>query len=91
MNLKKAFIMYRYFFCEEGLILHGRVMEDIKLGDTLFILDYLKTAKDYSFIIEKINAYRHAFDEINEGMTCELIVSGEQLDLEEDCIFYVER
>lgn len=90
MNLKKAFRMSKYYICGEELILHGRVLKDLKLGDTLLLLDHLKTAKGHSFIIEKINAYRHEFDKINEGMTCELIVSGEKLDLEEECIFYVE-
>ena len=80
MNLKKAFRMSKYYICGEELILHGRVLKDLKLGDTLLLLDHLKTAKGHSFIIEKIN----------EGMTCELIVSGEKLDLEEECIFYVE-
>lgn len=90
MDLKKAFLMSNYNICEGKIRLHGRVLKDLKSGDILFLSDYVNPIKDQRFIIEKIIAYRHEFDEINEGMTCELITLGEKADLKEDCIFYVE-
>lgn len=90
MDLKKAFLMSEHEICEGRSRLRGRVLKDLKLGDTLFLLDHANPIKDQGFIIEKINAYRHELDEISEGMTCELIALGETIDLKEDCIFYVE-
>lgn len=90
MDLKKAFLMSDYNICEGKIRLYGRVLKDLKIGDALFLFDCFDPAKDQRFIIEKINAYRHEFDEINEGMTCELITLGKKIDLKEDCIFYME-
>lgn len=60
--------MSNYNICEGKIRLHGRVLKNLKLGDTLVLLDYVNPVKDQRFIIERINAYRHEFDEISEGM-----------------------
>lgn len=90
MKLKKAFILSYYNVYEGRLSLSGRVLKNLKRGDTLYTLDYADFTRSRNFIIEKIKAYRYELDEISEGMTCELIVSGKSSFFEEDCLFYVE-
>lgn len=91
MKLRKAFILDHYKVHKEGISLYGRVLKDLKTGDILYIQEYADFGKSYSFFIEKITAYRHELDEISEGMTCELIVSGEELHFKEDLLLYVEE
>lgn len=90
MKLKKAFILSYYNIHKGRLSLSGRVLKNLKKGDTLYTLDYADFTRSSNFIIENIKAYRHELDEISEGMTCELIVSGKSTFFEEDCLFYVE-
>lgn len=91
MNLKKAFLISKCNVYEGKLRLHGRVLMDLKSGDTLFSSDHRNAVKRQEFVIEKISAYRHEFDEISESMTCELIISGEGLEEKEDSILYIEK
>lgn len=91
MNLKKAFLISKCNVYEGKLRLHGRVLTDLKSGDTLFSSDHRNAVKRQGFVIEKISAYRHEFDEISESMTCELIISGEGLEQKEDSILYIEK
>ena len=92
MGLEKAFIMAYAVIKDDQLALAGRALIDLKQGNRLKILNAQPSADEVQFIIQKITAYRHTFDHISAGMTCELIVSGTgvDLDLEKNTIFYRE-
>ncbi|MBS5113974.1 MAG: hypothetical protein KHZ15_15045 [Coprobacillus cateniformis] len=91
MNYRKAFLMSYYSACHEGLSLNGRVLNALKVGDVLFPVNHSHIMESHGLTIQKISAYRHEFQEIDEGMTCELIVHGKDLHFEKDCIFYCRK
>lgn len=89
MVFQKAFLMSYYNVYNEKLKLYGRVLSTLQVGDVLFPVNYNRIMGNYGLMIEKINAYRYEFNEISEGMTCELIVQGNDLNFKEDCVFYI--
>lgn len=85
MNLKNAFQISYYDVIDNGTIsLKGRVILDISVGDKL-----LDSSKTIEYVVKKIVAYKHDFDIINAGMTCELIVTGENKNFKEEELLYL--
>lgn len=79
-----------YYDEKDGKIsLKGRVLKSLKTGDNFYLLNSDTMLVEHKYIIEKIYAYRHEFGIIDEGMTCELILSGEKTTFKEDSIFYL--
>lgn len=87
MNLKNAFQISYYDVIDNGTIsLKGRVILDISVGDKLLYIDSSKTIE---YVVKKIVAYKHDFDIINAGMTCELVVTGENKKFKEEELLYL--
>jgi hypothetical protein len=89
MDLKKAFLMSYYDEKDGKISFKGRVLKNLKTGDNLYLLNSDTMLVEHKYIIEKIYAYRHEFEFIDEGMTCEIIVLGEKIAFKEDSIFYL--
>lgn len=88
MQYQESFIMSYYSVCDKKMRLNGRVLRVLKVGDILFPANHGNIIKNHGLTIERINAYQHEFDEIDGGMTCELLVCGKDLYFEHNCIFY---
>jgi hypothetical protein len=85
MNLKSAFLISYYdVIDDETISIKGRVLLDISLKDKLLYI--VGNEKSY-YIVKKIIAYKHEFDIINAGMTCELVVIGENKNFKEEYLY----
>jgi hypothetical protein len=87
MEKRKAFSISYYDILRDNTIsLKGRVLSNISITDKLLY-------KQHDIIIEysvvRIIAYKHDFDVIAEGMTCELIIKGENVEFEADDLLYL--
>lgn len=89
--MQEVFMVSKYGVYEGKLILHGRVLNPLKIEDRLFLVNHNGIIEQSEVIIKKINAYQHAFYEIREGMTCELIAYGTNFHLKENCVFYMKK
>lgn len=71
--------------------LKGRVLSEIHVGDKLIYASDKKGIKSIEiYRVLKILAYRKELEFISEGMTCELILSGDsRLNFEEDTLLYI--
>lgn len=88
--MKDAFIISYYDSIDKKLSIKGRVASDIKIGDILIYLENIDTDKnEIVYLVENIIAYKCEFTCINEGMTCELIVSGELKNFKENQRLYI--
>lgn len=88
MDLKKAFLMSYYNEKDGKISLKGRVIKNLKIGDNLYLVNGDTMIVEHKYTIERIYAYRYEFEIIDQGMTCEIIVSGEKIAFKEDSIFY---
>lgn len=92
MQRKKAFIISYYDITENYISFKGRVLSDISIGDKLLYIDGEKeTCTEKEYVVQKIVAYRKELDFINEGMTCEIVASGDNLEFKEDELLYIYK
>lgn len=87
---RNAFSISYYGIIDNNVSFKGRALLDIKLGDKLFYTANNGSAELVkAYIVTKIVAYRHEFEIINAGMTCEIIASGDnKLRFKEDEMLY---
>jgi len=61
-------------------------LSNISLADKL-LYNWKNNVSEYSVV--RIIAYKHDFDVIDEGMTCELIIKGDIIEFKEDDLLYL--
>jgi hypothetical protein len=90
MQWKKAFIISYYDITDNYISFKGRVLSDISIGDKLiYISDENEIGISKEYTVQKIVAYRKELEFINEGMTCEIVASGDDLEFKEDELLYI--
>lgn len=85
MRRKKAFALVYYKIIEKNkLSLNGYVLNNIKLEDKIYVKFKLKK---YQYVIKQITAYKTNFENIEKGMSAELIVEGTPVGFNLNTVF----
>jgi hypothetical protein len=83
----KAFVVHYFDMLKDNTIsLKGRVCNNISINDQLYKIDTLY----FAYKVIKIIAYNNNFDTIHEGMTCELILEGENQNFNDGEILFLK-
>jgi hypothetical protein len=90
MRGKKAFIISYYDVIDKHISFKGRVLSEIRIGDKLlYTTNENETLIVKQYNVKRIVAYRKELDFISEGMTCEIVVSGDNVEFKEDELLYI--